>query len=110
LVVKKAHIPYHCAVYWKATRSGSCPEIIAYGLAGLVRLNRTASFVWLLSDGHHSERQIFQALKEHFTEVPFARLQEEVDRFLSQAESQGILVRCWDPLQPYRVIGERLIE
>jgi len=108
--MKRAHIPYRCAIYWKVAGTDSCPEVTVYGFNGLIRLNRTASLIWLLSDGHHSERQILQALGERFPEVSPDGLQEEVGRFLSQAESRGLLLRQWDPLQPYRVVGERLVK
>ena len=100
--------PYRCAIYWKIDVTDHLPEITVYGLTGLIRFNRTASIIWLLSDGNHSEHQILQDLAERFPEIPSGRLQEEVGRFLSQAESRGLLLRHWDPLQPYRVIGERL--
>jgi len=83
--------------------------VTAYGLTGLIRLNRTASFIWLLSDGLHDEKRILEALRRRFPDVPADRLREDMERFLSQAESRGLLVRGWDPLQPYRVVRERLI-
>jgi hypothetical protein len=101
--------PYRCSIYWKVEGPDSVPVVTVYGLTSLIRLNPTASFIWLLSDGHHSERQILRALKERFPQVPADRLQEDVERFLSQAESQGFLRRRWDPLQPYGVIHERLL-
>jgi hypothetical protein len=108
--MERTNIPYRYAIYWKVTGTDRLPEITVYGLSGLIRLNRTASLIWLRSDGHHSERQILQALREHFPEIPTGQLQEEVGRFLSQAEARGLLLRHWDPLQPYRVIGKRFLE
>jgi len=105
----RANNPYRCAIYWTVIVTDSFPEVTVCGLTGLIRFNRTASMIWLLSDGHHSEEQIFQVLKERFPDVSAGRLREEVGRFLTQAESRGLLVRHWDPLQPYRVMYEGLI-
>jgi hypothetical protein len=107
VIVKSTEIPYRCAVYWKVDRTETFPRVIVYGLTGLIRLNRTASLIWLLSDGHHSVRQILRALEERFPGIQSSILQEELSRFLSQADSRGLLLRHWDPLQPYRVIEER---
>jgi len=108
--MESADIPYRYAIYWKVAGTDLCPEVTVYGLSGLIRLNRTASLIWLWSDGHHSVRQILQALRKCFPESPADRLQDEVGRFLSLAESRGLLLCHWDPLQPYRVIGERFLE
>ena len=108
--MEDSNIPYRCAIYWKIDVTDSLPEVTVYGITGLIRFNRTASMIWLLSDGNHTESQILQTLAERFPEVPPGRLQEEVGRFLSQAESRGLLLRHWNPLQPYRVIGERPVK
>ena len=108
--MEDSNIPYRCAIYWKVDVTDSLPEVTVYGLTGLIRFNRTASMIWLLSDGKCSEHRILQALAERFPEVPPGRLQGEVVRFFTQAESRGLLLRHWDPLQPYRVIGERPIK
>jgi len=104
------NIPYRCAIYWKVAVSDSLPEVTIYGLTGLIKLNHTATMIWLLSDGRRSERQILRAVAERFPGISNDRLEEEVGQFLSRAESCGLLMRQWDPLQPYRVIGERSLE
>ena len=82
--------------------------VTAYGLVRLVRLNPVASLIWLLSDGCHSEESILKILKRRFPGIAIESLREDVASFLSQAESWGVMVRQWDPLQPYRVTCERL--
>lgn len=108
--MERTNHPYRCAIYWKVAGTDACPQITVYGLSGLIRLNRTASLIWLLSDGRRSERQIIDSLGEQYPETQASELREEVGRFLSRAESRGLLLRRWESLQPYRVIGERFIE
>jgi len=108
--MNKTRNPCRCAIYWKVEGTDSYPQVTVYGLTGLIRLNRTASRIWLLSDGRHSVEEILRALKGRFPGVADSRLREELGQFLSRAEARGLLLRRWDPLQPYRIIKERAVE
>lgn len=110
MIMNSTGIPCRCAVYWKVNGSDSSPEVSIYAFSGLIRLNRTASLIWLLCDGHRREPQILQVLEDRFPGVPASRMGEELERFLNQAESRGLLIRNYDSLQPYRMIGERSLE
>lgn len=105
--MKESRTPYRCAIYWKMEGTASVPIVTVYNLDCLIRLNPVASSIWLLSDGRHTEERIEMILKDRFADVPAQRLKEDLDRFLSEAENVGLLLRCWDPLQPYRVMSER---
>jgi hypothetical protein len=100
-------VPYRCSIYWKLDRSGPVPVVTVYSLDGLIRLNQVASSIWLLSDGRHTEEQIRTILRDRFPDVPAQRLKKDLDLFLTEAENRGLLIRCWDPLQPYLVLSER---
>lgn len=85
------------------------PHILVYTFHGLVRLNQTASLIWRLLDGRHDTEEILFALEDRFPQVPRKRLQEDLEEFLSVAETEGLILRHWSPLQPYQVICEELV-
>ncbi len=102
-------VPYRRSIYWRIKDEGSTRAILAYTFDGLVRLNDTASIIWELLDGRHSEKEIVSALRARFPLASVARLEEDVKAFLSSAEAHGLILRHWSPLQPYRIVAEELV-
>lgn len=102
-------VPYRLSIYWKVEREESTSRVLVYTFDGLVRLNLTASIIWRLMDGHHGVEDILKALREHYPLAPRARLEEDVENFLRSAESHGLILRHWSPLQPYRILAEELV-
>jgi hypothetical protein len=100
-------VPYRCSIYWKLEGPPDCPAVTLIGPGGVVRLNRTASFIWLLSDGKHPRGTIEQALRDRFPRISGDRIRQDLDGFLAAAEEGGFLLTRWDPLQPYQVVCER---
>jgi|GEM_PF-1692009 len=107
--MKERSAPYPRVVYWKSEVGEEGPGILVYTFHGLIRLNQTASLIWRLLDGGHSTEEILFALRDRFPHVPRERLQEDLEKFLSVAETEGLILRHWSPLQPYGVIFEELV-
>jgi len=107
--MKESRTPYRCSIYWKQEGTTSAPVVTVYSMDCLMRLNPVASIIWLLLDGRHTEERIQKMLQDCFQHASAQLLQKHLDKFLSQAEALGLIVRCWHPLQPYQVLSERLV-
>ena len=102
-------VPYRRSIYWKTEKGKVGSGILVYTFRGLIRLNETASLVWELMDGRHTVEEMLVALRGQFPNAPGERLKEDLENFLRSAESNGLILRHWTPLQPYQVDDEELV-
>lgn len=90
-------------VNWKPCRVVHCYKVennIAHiiGFDGIVRLNKTATIIWLMSNGKNTIKDILNELQRKFCTISENDLFHDVNTILEILNSRGILIKDWDPL------------
>lgn len=67
--------------------------------SNVLKLNRTATLIWKLIDGHHSVQDIIDSLCQEYVDADPQQVAEDTVRFLKDFERRNIIDLHPDPLQ-----------
>ncbi len=88
---------------WKPCRVVHCYKIennVAHiiGLDGIIRLNESATTIWIMSNGKNSIKDILDNLHRKYCTVPKKELFHDVESVIEALTDRGVLIKDWDPL------------
>lgn len=74
------------------------------GLDGIIRLNKTATIIWSMSNGKNSIFDILNELKRIYYDIAENVLISDIQDIINILVSRGVLVNDWDPLLKDNII------